>query len=115
MLALSEKKEREQKEREIVEQEELREQDDERQELREIAIDPHERLLARRAYRRIAGGKRFVNAVDLQALVHILGLALSNEEAARTARALSTPIDGEEAIPWSRFLRWWAAVQDKVQ
>jgi hypothetical protein len=101
-----------------------------------VPIDPEERRRARQAYRQLAGRPRDgdvglwsnrhrerskLRAGDLQALAHMLGLAMTNAEATRTAQALATRASGgddgedaEQVIPWSRFLRWWAAVRTKV-
>lgn len=145
-LALYERREREQQERELEEEEARRELEEEERDNRSAAavmvpvpIDPEERRRARQAYRQLAARPRDgdvglwsnrqrdhskLRAGDLQALAHMLGLAMTNAEATRTAQGLATRASGggddddgedaEQVIPWSRFLRWWAAVRSKL-
>ncbi|ELR18616.1 Ras subfamily protein [Acanthamoeba castellanii str. Neff] len=122
-LALYERREREQQERELEEEEARRELEEEERDNRSAAaamvpvpIDPEERRRARQAYRQLAGRPRDgdvglwsnrqrerskLRAGDLQALAHMLGLAMTNAEATRTAQALATRAsggdDGEDA------------------
>lgn len=122
MLILYEKRDREHQNKKREKKEEQREIENEKAELGAVRIDPEERRRARQAYQQLAvpvdNSGRAVKATHLQALALRLGLVLTNEETRRIARALGTSSTSsrgtERYIVWPRFLRWWAAVQEKV-